>query len=179
MTIRRACCRPASLTPTARRSISAMRSRCTESPDGRWVSGSAISVYLSLRERYRSTPQSNPCHYARMTKHVIAPVSELPPGSRKFVTIDDRPIAIFNIKGEYFGLLNRCPHQGAALCEGPLIGLAQSTDPGEIQYTRLGEILRCPWHGWEFDIRTGQSYCDPRRFRVKAYPVRMSNSQPC
>jgi hypothetical protein len=61
--------------------------------------------------------------------------------------------------------------KGAALCEGPLIGLAQSSDPGEIEYTKLGEIIRCPWHGWEFDVRTGQSYCDPRRFRVKAYPV--------
>jgi nitrite reductase/ring-hydroxylating ferredoxin subunit len=77
---------------------------------------------------------------------------------------------VFNIKGEFFGLLNRCPHQGAALCEGPLIGLAQSSDPGEIEYTRLGEIIRCPWHGWEFDIRTGQSYCDPKRFRARAYP---------
>jgi nitrite reductase/ring-hydroxylating ferredoxin subunit len=57
------------------------------------------------------------------------------------------------------------------LCEGPLIGLAQSSDPGEIEYTRLGEIIRCPWHGWEFDIRTGQSYCDPKRFRARAYPV--------
>src|SRR6478735_5223861 len=106
-----------------------------------------------------------------MTRHVIAPVDELPPGTRKFITIDERPIAIFNIKGEFFGLLNRCPHQGAALCEGPLIGLAQSSDPGEIEYTKLGEIIRCPWHGWEFDIRTGQSYCDPKRFRARAYPV--------
>ena len=38
--------------------------------------------------------------------------------------MNGRPIAVFNIKGEFFGLLNRCPHQGAALCEGPLIGLA-------------------------------------------------------
>ena len=106
-----------------------------------------------------------------MTRHVIAPVDELPPGTRKFLTIGERPIAVFNIKGEFFGLLNRCPHQGAALCEGPLIGLAQSSNPGEIEYTRLGEIIRCPWHGWEFDIRTGQSYCDPKRFRAKAYPV--------
>ena len=60
-----------------------------------------------------------------MTRHVIAPVDELPPGTRKFLTIDERPIAVFNINGEFFGLLNRCPHQGAALCEGPLIGLAQ------------------------------------------------------
>jgi nitrite reductase/ring-hydroxylating ferredoxin subunit len=92
-----------------------------------------------------------------MAKHVIGPVDELPPGSRKFLTIDDRPIAIFNIRGEFFGLLNRCPHQGASLCEGPLIGLARSSDPGEIEYTKLGEIIRCPWHGWEFDVRTGQS----------------------
>src|SRR5207247_2610965 len=101
-----------------------------------------------------------------MARHVVAAVNELPPGTRKFLTIDGRPIAIFNIKGEFFGLLNRCPHQGAALCEGPLIGLAQSSDPGEIEYTKLGEIIRCPWHGWEFDIRTGQSYCDPKRFRA-------------
>ena len=72
---------------------------------------------------------------------------------------------------EFFGLLNRCPHQGAALCEGPLIGLAQSRNPGEIEYTRPGEIIRCPWHGWEFDIRTGQSWCEPKRFRTRAYDV--------
>lgn len=106
-----------------------------------------------------------------MARHVIAPVDELPPGTRKFLEIDGRPIAIFNIKGEYFGLMNRCPHQGAALSEGPLIGLAQSSNPGEIEYTKLGEIIRCPWHGWEFDIRTGQSIIDPAGLRVKNYQV--------
>jgi nitrite reductase/ring-hydroxylating ferredoxin subunit len=110
-----------------------------------------------------------------MSRHLIAAVDELPPGTRKFLTIDGRPIAVFNIKGEFFGLLNRCPHQGAALCEGPLIGLAQSSDPGTIEYTKLGEIIRCPWHGWEFDIRTGRSYCDPKRFRAKAYPVNIES----
>ena len=106
-----------------------------------------------------------------MVRHVIAPVDELPPGTRKFLTIDERPIAVFNIKGEFFGLMNRCPHQGAALCEGPLIGLALSSNPGEIEYTKLGEILRCPWHGWEFDVRTGKSWCDPGRIRTKTYDV--------
>jgi nitrite reductase/ring-hydroxylating ferredoxin subunit len=106
-----------------------------------------------------------------MAKHVVAPVNELPPGTRKFLEIDGRPIAVFNVKGEFFGLLNRCPHQGASLCEGPLIGLAQSSDPGEIEYTKLGEIIRCPWHGWEFDIRTGRSWFDPGKTRVRSYPV--------
>jgi len=108
-----------------------------------------------------------------MARHVIAPVSELPPGTRKFLTVDERPIAVFNVNGEFFGLLNRCPHQGAALCEGPLIGLAQSTTPGEIEYTKLGEILRCPWHGWEFDLRTGRSWCEPDRTKVRSYELKV------
>lgn len=106
-----------------------------------------------------------------MTRHVIAPVEELPPGSRKFVDLDGRPIAVFNIKGAFYGILNKCPHQGASLCEGALIGLAEAKQPGEITYSRQGEILRCPWHGWEFDVKTGQSYCDPKKFRVRPYTV--------
>ena len=43
--------------------------------------------------------------------------------------------------------------------------------PGEYTYTRKGEILRCAWHGWEFDVRTGQSWCDPTRVRVRSYNV--------
>ena len=110
-----------------------------------------------------------------MARHVVATVDELPPGTRKLIEIDGRPIAVFNIKGEYFGLLNRCPHQGASLCEGPLIGLAKSSTPGEIEYTKLGEIIRCPWHGWEFDLRTGRSQCDPRTMRVKRFDVHVEH----
>jgi nitrite reductase/ring-hydroxylating ferredoxin subunit len=106
-----------------------------------------------------------------MARHAVAPTSEIPPGTRKLVTVKGRPIAIFNLEGEYFGLLNRCPHQGGSLCEGAITGLLESPEPGKYVYTRKGEILRCPWHGWEFDIRTGQSYCDPERIRTKTYPV--------
>jgi nitrite reductase/ring-hydroxylating ferredoxin subunit len=106
-----------------------------------------------------------------VSRHVVAAASEVPPGRRKLVTVKGRPIVIFNLSGEYFGLLNRCPHQGGNLCEGLVTGLVESEAPGEYVFTRQGEILRCPWHGWEFDIRTGQSYCDPERIRTKAYPV--------
>ena len=106
-----------------------------------------------------------------MAKHVVAAASEIPPGSRKLVTVKGRPVAIFNIGGEYFGILDRCPHQGGSLCGGKLIGLVEASEPGQYSYTRQGEILRCPWHGWEFDVRTGQSRIDPERFRTKAYDV--------
>ena len=107
----------------------------------------------------------------RMAKHVIGLLRELPPGTRKLVNIRGRPIAVFNIKGELFALLNRCPHQGANLCDGKLVGLVQSREPGEYKYSRSGEILRCPWHGWEFDVRTGQSWCEPDRIKAKTYEI--------
>jgi len=106
-----------------------------------------------------------------MSKHAVAAVSELPPGTRKLVNVKGRAIAIFNIKGEFFALFNRCPHQGGSLCHGSLTGLVESTGPGDYRYSRDGEILRCPWHGWEFDIRTGQSYLNPRRVKARNYPV--------
>ena len=106
-----------------------------------------------------------------MAKHVVAAVGEIPPGTRKLAQLNGRAIVVFNLGGEFFALNNRCPHRGGSLCQGKQTGLVQSSEPGEYQYTRKGEIIRCPWHGWEFDIRTGQSWCDPTRVRVRHYPV--------
>lgn len=112
-----------------------------------------------------------------MPKHVIASVAELPPGARKLVTIRGRPIAVFNLAGEFFGLLNRCPHQGGPMCEGLLTGLIEADEPGRYRYTHAGEIIRCPWHGWEFDIRTGRSWCDPAKVGVREYKVEVAPGQ--
>lgn len=106
-----------------------------------------------------------------MSKHIVARVNEIPAGGRKIVEINGRSIGIFNINGEFFALLNRCPHEGAELCTGTVTGLRQSEKPGEYQWNRPGEIVRCPWHGWEFDIKTGQSWFDPTKVRVRPYPA--------
>jgi 3-phenylpropionate/trans-cinnamate dioxygenase ferredoxin subunit len=106
-----------------------------------------------------------------MPRHVVAKASEVPPGSRKLVLVDGRDVVIFNIKGELFALSNRCPHKGGSLAKGKLTGLVQSSLPGTFTYSRAGEILRCPWHGWEFDVRTGRSWCDPQRVRLLPYAV--------
>jgi len=102
-----------------------------------------------------------------MAKHRVATVDEIPVGGRKLVDIAGRSIGVFNINGEYFALRNTCPHQGGALCEGLLTGFLTADVPGEYEYTRRGEILRCPWHGWEFDVKTGQSWVDPEKTRVE------------
>jgi len=106
-----------------------------------------------------------------MAKHVVAAVAEIPPGGRKLVEVKKRPIVIFNLDGEFFALNNRCPHRGGSLCDGRLVGLVESSEPGEYRYSRKGEIIRCPWHSWEFDIRTGKSWCDPAKLHIRQYTV--------
>src|SRR5262245_39890314 len=108
-------------------------------------------------------------------KYVVSPTSEFPENSQRVAILGGRPIAIFNVKGEYFAMLNRCPHQGASLCDGARTGFVESSRPGEFRYTRAGEIIRCPWHGWEFDIRNGQSWFDPQHTKVKMYETEVSS----
>jgi 3-phenylpropionate/trans-cinnamate dioxygenase ferredoxin subunit len=106
-----------------------------------------------------------------MERYVVAKTSEVPPGAKKLVEVKGRSVVLINANGEYFALLNRCPHQGGSLFHGDLIGVVESPEPGKYCYSRRGEMLRCAWHGWEFDVRNGQSWCDPRRTRVRTYPT--------
>jgi nitrite reductase/ring-hydroxylating ferredoxin subunit len=106
-----------------------------------------------------------------LAKHIVATVDEIPPGERKIVEVAGRSIGVFNLGGEYFALRNLCPHAGGPLCEGVLSGFVQARVPGEYSYVRRGEILRCPWHAWEFDVKTGQSWFDPAKTRVRTYDV--------
>ncbi|WP_219418529.1 Rieske (2Fe-2S) protein [Pseudonocardia nigra] len=113
-----------------------------------------------------------------MSRHVVATIEEIGPGERKIVEIEGRSVGVFNVNGTFYALRNQCPHAGARLCDGVLTGLVTSTAPGDYTYLRSGEILRCPWHGWEFDITTGRSWFDPARTRVRAYETAVEADDP-
>ena len=102
-------------------------------------------------------------------KHPVASVAELPPGARKIVEVEGRSIGIFNVNGRYVAVLNVCPHELAPVCRGKVGGTTLTSPPGEFRWGREGEILQCPWHGWEFDLLTGNCLTDKRRLRL--YPV--------
>ena len=112
-----------------------------------------------------------------MPRYVVAEAGEIPPGGRKIVEVAGRSIGVFNVGGEYFALRNRCPHMGGPLCEGKTWGALTADKPGEFNYSRPGEIIACIWHGWEFDLRTGQSWCDPVKLRVRAYEVSVEGGE--
>ena len=119
-----------------------------------------------------------------MAKHLVGTTAEIGVGQRKIVEVEGISIGIFNVGGTYYALRNRCPHQGGPLCLGSLKGTTLPSLPGEYLWAREGEILRCPWHGWEFDVTTGRSLCNPHKVRVRTYEVTVealpqSEEEPC
>jgi nitrite reductase (NADH) small subunit len=106
-----------------------------------------------------------------MGKHVVGRVGEIPPGERRIVDLEGRSIGVFNVKGTFYALRNACPHQSGPLCRGQVRGLLQARDQKHLELSREGEILRCPWHGWEFDLTNGRSIFNPHRVRVRSYQV--------
>ena len=78
----------------------------------------------------------------------LATLEELPAGSAKEVEFEGRVYAIYNVEGEISAIDGICPHQGGPLADG----------------TVEGTTVTCPWHGWQFDIRTGKT---PLGSRIK------------
>jgi 3-phenylpropionate/trans-cinnamate dioxygenase ferredoxin subunit len=105
-----------------------------------------------------------------MTRHVVCAADEIPPGGRRIVDLDGRSIGVFNVAGRFYALANRCPHRGGALCAGRVCGTVLPTGDRSFAYGRQGEILRCAWHGWEFEIATGRALADPS-VRARTFPV--------
>jgi nitrite reductase (NADH) small subunit len=111
-----------------------------------------------------------------MSEHVVGTIDEIPVGQRKIVEIEGRSICIFNVNHKFYALRNVCPHQGAPVCLGSVGGMTvcgerETGTLNELNFIKVGEILRCPWHGWEFDIKSGKSIFDPQGCLVKTYEV--------
>lgn len=103
------------------------------------------------------------------TLHPVEPATNLGEGERITVNIKGREITLFKSNDEFHAVLNFCPHQGGPLCEGLLDGTLTMED-WEWTYSCEGEIVSCPWHGWEFDIKTGE-HLSRSAYRVPTYDV--------
>jgi 3-phenylpropionate/trans-cinnamate dioxygenase ferredoxin subunit len=110
-----------------------------------------------------------------LAKYVIARASDVPDGARVVVEIEGRSIGVFNVGGSFYAILNRCPHMGAELCKGDVIGLVESDAPGDFRLDESQPFLACPWHGWEYDLETGQSWFSPGRTRARRFPVEVEH----
>lgn len=84
----------------------------------------------------------------------VGPIEDFPQGSRKTIELSaGRELALYNINGEFYAIDNFCPHKGAPLAEGNL----------------CEHVIECDWHGWQFDVRTGE--CLTVREKIETYEV--------
>jgi nitrite reductase/ring-hydroxylating ferredoxin subunit len=102
----------------------------------------------------------------------VGRVEDFRVGEIRTVVVDDREIGIVRLRdGGFAAILNRCPHRGAPICKGLLAGTWPPCDPGTLSYAMAGEVLVCPWHGWEFDVRSGRQLFQPHPARLKLFTV--------
>ena len=93
-----------------------------------------------------------------MARHKVAALAEVPRGKLHLVAIGREEIALLRRGDEILAIGNECPHQGGALCDGWV----------------EGDIVTCPLHGWEFDMRTGACMTVPGE-GVLRYAVTVEN----
>src|SRR3954453_9161662 len=90
----------------------------------------------------------------------IGPASEITDPGRKLIGFDNFEVAVFKVGGEFYAYLNHCPHMGGPACQGKMIAKVEEdiapdrTSKGMI-FSKTKLHVVCPWHGFEFDIRTG------------------------
>jgi len=96
-------------------------------------------------------------------------------GERLVIDVGGRKIGVVNVDGEFVAVANDCVHAGGPVGVGMLSGMvAASPDEWEYDWKREGEILACPWHGWEFDIFTGE-HLSNQAYRLLTDDVRVSD----
>jgi nitrite reductase (NADH) small subunit len=103
-------------------------------------------------------------------------LDEIPDGAMKAVRVDGRELVLVRKGERVFALRDICPHQGTRLSTGTVSSAIRSNGVGEYSLEQRGQIVRCPWHNWEFNAEDGRCLHDPQ-VRVATYPVRVEDGQ--
>ena len=104
------------------------------------------------------------------------PLEEFRERAVTIVRLDGREVGIVRWDGEIYALANVCAHQRGPLCRGTLAARLDAPAPGAMELDDAEPVLACPWHGWEFDVRTGRAIWD-RRYRVRTYSAHVEEGR--
>ena len=111
-----------------------------------------------------------------MAEKLVGKISEFKDGDRRIVFVGDQEIGVFREHGTFYAYSNYCLHQGGPACEGLTIAkveeriMPDKTSKG-LYFSDTELHFVCPWHGYEFSIRTGESIAGAVRGRVPVYQV--------
>lgn len=110
-----------------------------------------------------------------MKEIYIGREADIVEGGRKVIAVEGDEIGVFRVDGTLYAWKNHCPHQGGPICQGRLIKGVEERLDGEkrslgIHYVEDSLHVVCPWHGYEFDVKTGR-HAGVSSVRLASYPV--------
>jgi nitrite reductase/ring-hydroxylating ferredoxin subunit len=110
-----------------------------------------------------------------MAEQFVSKASEFKDGERRIVFVGDREIGVFKEHGQYYAYSNVCLHQGGPACEGLIIAKVEEKimpdmTSGGLTFSTTERHFVCPWHGYEYDIKTGEFVGD-RRQKLQSFTV--------
>jgi nitrite reductase (NADH) small subunit len=103
--------------------------------------------------------------------HFVAQFEDLEEAKPAVFTVEGRSLGLILSNGEVRAVRNVCPHKRAPVCRGQVRGTMLPSDPDKFVFGMDGEILQCPWHGWEFSLKTGETVCKAEDRKLTFYPV--------
>jgi nitrite reductase (NADH) small subunit len=116
-----------------------------------------------------------------LAEYRVGPIIEIPERSGILVQVGDVEAGVFMVKGRLHAYENRCRHQGGPVCTGEIIGRYEQVlrPDGTVAGERFADDevrIACPWHGWEYDLETGECTAD-RRFKLRRLEVRVREGE--
>lgn len=109
-------------------------------------------------------------------KYKVAATDDLSDGDRIITEIHGQEIAVFRIDGEYHAVANFCVHESGPLCEGELTCEIAEGDDGFWVVERDGEVITCPWHSCQFEVKTGVNV-QSDRYKVPTYKTEIRDDE--
>lgn len=101
----------------------------------------------------------------------VGTVDEVREEGCRIVDVNGRRVGVISVGEDFYAISDKCPHMGASMCTGSLSGTFVPAGPHEYVYGQDDRVIRCPWHGWEFDLESGRSLLEPKRVGLKTYEV--------
>ncbi|WP_338665246.1 Rieske (2Fe-2S) protein [Pararoseomonas sp. SCSIO 73927] len=111
-------------------------------------------------------------------RHAVGTPADFPAGKMVMVRAGEQEIGVVRLRdGELRAMRNWCPHKGAPICRGLIGGTWPPSEPGKLDYDGTQEVLVCPWHGFEYDLKSGREMYETGTTRLRLYPVTVEDGQ--
>src|SRR6202040_1520276 len=127
------------------------------------------------QERQVLGNSDKPRRHAGMAEQFVGKTAEFKDGDRRIIFAGDNEIGVFRHEGQFYAYSNFCLHQGGPACEGLTIAkveeriLPDKTSQG-LYFSENEMHFVCPWHGYEYDMKTGECVSD-RKLKLRRYKV--------